>query len=59
MLLLFFYLWYGIEYLIRFFQTGSGFEAYKRLSFEREAYACEGMENYLSYRKPWSHLRWI
>lgn len=48
-----FYLWYGIEFLIRYFQYKSWDEAYRNISFEREAYANESDLGYLEKRKFW------
>ena len=45
MLVLFFYLWYGIEYLLKLITYGKG--AYMTLSFEREAYMNERDLEYL------------
>ena len=57
MLYIFFYLWYVIEWFIKLL-TGKagGKSAYYRISFEREAYANEEDENYLSKRK---HYAWF
>ena len=38
MLYIFFYIWYGIEWIIRLLMKGN---AYRNISFEREAYANE------------------
>ena len=55
MLIIFFYLWYGIEWLIRrLFINGKN--AYKNISFEREAYANEYNFEYLQARK---HFNWF
>ena len=54
MLIIFFYLWYLIEWFIKLF-TSSG-NAYKSLSFEREAYDNEHNLKYLETRK---HFVWI
>lgn len=48
LLVLPFYLWYGIEYIIRLLQYRNRYMAYRNISFEREAYA---KENDLSYLK--------
>lgn len=59
MLVVFFYVWYVLEYLIRRF-TGKGhMEAYLRISFECEARAYEADPRYLSKRKFWAFLRWL
>lgn len=38
MLVVFFYLWYGIEFLVRLVWLRNWHKAYRRISFEREAY---------------------
>lgn len=56
---IFFYLWYGIEYLIiRLFHKKQG-DAYKDVSFEEEAYANEKDFNYLNTRKHYSWFKYI
>lgn len=59
MLIVFFYIWYGIEYLIRWIKTGSRMEAYRNISFEREAYANQHIEDYTEKRRWWNHLKWL
>lgn len=54
LLILFFFVWYGIEFLIRFVQYGNRREAYRNISFEREAYANEKNLHYLKQRSFWS-----
>jgi hypothetical protein len=57
MLIIFFYLWYGIEWLIRkIFVKG---DAYRNLSFEREAYQNDHNEDYLKTRKKYSWLKYL
>jgi len=51
MLLLPFFLWYGVEYLFRLWQYRDTRLAYRNISFEREAYANEKEEDYLNSRK--------
>ena len=55
MLIIFFYLWYGIEWLIRLFVNGKE-HAYYLLSFEQEAFSNENDLKYLNKRK---HYIWI
>lgn len=55
LLFLFFYLWYGIEYLVRLFMAGN---AYRNLSFEREAYANEANAEYLKTRIHYSFIKY-
>jgi len=51
-----FYVWYAIEWVIRLFKKGN---AYKNISFEREAYANEGDASYLNGRYWFNFLRYI
>jgi len=58
MLIVFFFLWYGIEFVIRFlFQYWNWDKAYRNTSFEREAYVNQDNISYLSSRKrfAWFH----
>ncbi|MFP9118506.1 hypothetical protein ACLI08_12010 [Flavobacterium sp. RNTU_13] len=57
LLVLPFYLWYITEYFIRRLTYPTQKEAYRNISFEREAYANETDVDYLSQRKPWSFLK--
>jgi len=52
-----FYLWYGLEYLVKMIKYGK--DAYWHLSHEREAYIHEDDENYLETRKPYSWFKYI
>lgn len=57
MLYIFFYLWYGVEWLIRW--VGCGFKAkkaYRSILFEKEAYKYEKDIEYLQRRKSFSWL---
>lgn len=54
MLIIFFYIWYLIEWVIRMF-TNFG-KAYESISFEREAY---GNQNNLKYLKERKHFAWL
>lgn len=49
-----FYLWYVTEWLIKLFGKGN---AYKNISFEREAYANQDNLNYLKTRKRYSWVK--
>ena len=51
LLIVFFYLWYIIEYYYWYFKLKNSFLAYKYISFEREAYAMEDDLHYLETRK--------
>lgn len=59
LLILPFYLWYGIEFLIRWVQYGTRKQAYRNISFEREAYINEMDLDYLETRTFWSFLRYL
>lgn len=56
LLIVFFYLWYAIEYLIRLLQYGNRREAYYNISFEREAYSKEFDLGYIEKRPRWAFL---
>ena len=59
MLIIIFYLWYGIEYLYRLIQYRNRFLAYRNISFEREAYKNENDLNYLKQRSFWGFLQYL
>lgn len=56
MLIIFFYLWYVIEWVIRLFGSGN---SYKNISFEKEANQNENNENYLTERKKYSWIKYL
>ena len=51
-----FYVWYAIEWLIRLFKKGN---AYRNISFEREAYANQGDFSYLKGRGWFNFLKYL
>lgn len=53
MLYVFFYLWYVIEWIARLFKRGN---AYRNISFEREAYS---NQCYLKYNKERKRFAWL
>lgn len=59
LLILPFFIWYGLEYLLRLAQYKNKRIAYQNISFEREAFANELDFNYLSQRKIWSFFRYL
>ena len=59
LLLIFFFLWYLIEYVIRLVKYRNSFRAYNKISFEREAYANENNPKYLQERRPWNFFRYL
>ena len=56
---LFFYLWYLVEWIVRLFQHRDTNEAYKNISFEREAYVHEGTTGYLEDRPIFNWRRFL
>lgn len=55
-----FFMWYGIEYVYRLIQYKfDGHKAYRNISFEREAYANEHDLDYLKKRKFYSFIKYI
>ncbi len=54
-----FFIWYFIEFLIRFLQYKKFDLAYHNISFEREAYANEKDFNYLKIRKLYSFFNYL
>jgi len=59
MLIIFFYLVYCTEFLIRIWQYKTWKQAYRNISFEREAYANEHNMHYLNQRPFWQFLKYI
>ena len=57
MLIIFFYLWYFIEWLIRIFINGR--RAYVMISLEQEAYANAANMDYLETRKHFCWFKYI
>lgn len=55
--IIFFYLWYIIEWFIRLFINGKA--AYRKLSFEQEAALNEYDEGYLEIREPYEWLKYL
>lgn len=59
MLILPFFLWYGIEWLIRLILYRNFDEAYRNISFEQEAYLNECDYNYVPDRKFFAWLKFL
>lgn len=57
--LVFFYVWYLAEYLVRLIQYRTHDLAYRHISFEQEAYRNEGDLVYLKKRKFWAFLKYV
>lgn len=56
MLYTFFYVWYIIEWIVRLFMKGN---AYRNISFEREAYANQNNLSYLNTRERYAWLNFF
>lgn len=54
-----FYIWYVVEYLIRRWQYRNHYQAYRNISFEREAFANEQHLAYLNTRPFWTFTRYL
>ena len=59
LLILPFFIWYGIEFLVRLIIYRDRNAAYRNISFEREAYANEKDLNYLKQRSFWRFLNYL
>ncbi|WP_286859535.1 hypothetical protein [Sphingobacterium sp. UBA7625] len=57
--IVFFYLWYLCEFVVRFARFHDFDKAYRQISFEREAYRHEDDPAYLSKRKIWAFWQYI
>ncbi len=58
MLVIFFYLWYIVEYYYWFLKYNNKMKAYRSISFEREAFAKETDLSYLESRAFWNFLKY-
>ena len=59
MLVIPFFVWYFLEFLVRFIQYGNFDLAYRNISFEREAYAKEKDLGYLKQRSFFTFFKYI
>lgn len=59
LLIMFFFIWYVMEFFVRFIQVRNYKKAYRSISFEREAYENESDEIYLSSRRMWSFIKYL
>lgn len=59
LLVLPFYVWYVMEFLIRWIITKDKHVAYRNISFEKEAYTNEKDLNYLKSRSFWRFLNYF
>ena len=54
---LFFYIWYGVEYVFLFLKKWDHHKAYRSIVFEKEAYQMEKDLSYLKMRKFWGFVQ--
>ena len=59
MLFLLFYIWYGIEYIVRLVAYMSFKYAYYNVSFEQEAYMNQYVADYIDKRRPFAWLKFV
>ncbi|WP_203969755.1 hypothetical protein [Capnocytophaga stomatis] len=59
LLVIFFYLWYGIDFLIKYAKYRNWQKAYRNIIFEREAYGNESDLQYLKERKRFGFKRFL
>lgn len=59
LLVLFFYLWYIIEWLFKYIACRNFDIAYRNICFEREAFANENNLEYLKTRPFWAFLKYL
>ncbi|RDK83790.1 hypothetical protein C8D94_1063 [Marinirhabdus gelatinilytica] len=59
LLVVFFYIWYGAEFFVRWFQYKNKYVAYRNISFEREAYANEKDLDYCKRRSFFGFIGYI
>ncbi|RIA10606.1 hypothetical protein OE09_2478 [Flavobacteriaceae bacterium MAR_2010_72] len=59
LLILPFFVWYGLEFLFRLAAYKKWNLAYKNISFEREAYQNDSNLKYLNSRSFWSFVKYI
>ena len=54
-----FYLWYAVEWMIRFLSCFKAKQAYYNISFEKEAYTFQWSDSYLSWREPYEWMHYL
>ncbi|RQP14186.1 MAG: hypothetical protein EAS48_02170 [Chryseobacterium sp.] len=59
LLIVFFYLFYVVEYYIRLLRLRNAYQAYRTISFEREAFEHENDLGYLKKRRFWSFVKYL
>ena len=59
LLILPFFIWYALEFLVRYIHYKNWHESYRNISFEREAYQNEFNLEYLKERPFWNFLKYL
>ncbi len=59
LLLIFFYIFYILEWVFKILRHKNSYLAYKNISFEREAYQNENNFNYIKKRKFWAFIKYL
>ncbi|MFN4197580.1 MAG: hypothetical protein ACK4FS_00985 [Flavobacterium sp.] len=59
LLVLPFFIWYGIEYIFRLIQYRNINQAYRNISFEREAYTNQNALEYISQRRLFGFMKYL
>ena len=59
MVVVFFYIFYVIEWILRILQYRNRYKAYQNISFEREAYCNMNNINYLKNRRIYAFLKYL
>lgn len=59
LLVLFFYIFYGIEWFVKLIKYRNIYSAYRNISFEREAYTHEQDIHYLKKRPFWKFISYL
>jgi len=59
LLLVFFFIWYILEFMLNLVRYRNWNKAYRHISFEKEAYVNEMNPNYLIDRKFWSFIKYF
>ncbi len=54
-----FFIWYLLEFMLKWILYRNMWKAYRNISFEREAYAHEGDFLYIKNRRMWHFLRYL
>ena len=54
-----FFIWYGIEFLTRWIRHKNSYKAYQSISFEQEAYINQKDLEYLNTRPLWNFKKYV